>query len=362
LYVRWYQGSKSQMDPVGRDSEHALKMLNKKRLELAYVAAGGEVKEGEGTPEKDPDQNGNRKKMSVAVDEYLKDCRDREGKSGYGLASRTPETYEYRLGFLTEFKPQAYLDEIDVSFIKDFRGFLRKHPKDLGDRTCYNIMQAVSTFLIRNGNSSAKTILKEKSYSPTEVVPYPNEEMVKFFKACSEEEELLFKFFLHSMARDMEVANSEVRDLKFDINVLHISPKPHRKFRLKGKRSGQATKGRKVPLPAIFMARMKNFCKGKAPKELIFPNGIGGVEYHFLRRCKNIAKRAGLSNWEEFDLHRWRKTGATRHHEGHVSVRKIRAWLGHESLEETLAYLGVVDAADETSQEQVNTGALAVFV
>src|ERR1039458_849369 len=138
------------MDPVGRDSEHALKMLNKKRLELAYVAAGGEVKEGEATPDKDPDQNGNRKKMSIAIAEYLADCEDREGKSGYGLASRTPETYEYRLGFLTEFEPEAYLDEIDDTFLKKFRRFLRKHKKDLGDRTCYNIVQAVSTFLLRN--------------------------------------------------------------------------------------------------------------------------------------------------------------------------------------------------------------------
>jgi hypothetical protein len=45
-----------------------------------------------------------------------------------------------------------------------------------------------------------------------------------------------------------------------------------------------------------------------------------------------------------------------------VSVRKIQAWLGHESLEVTLDYLGVEDAADEFSQEQVNNGPLAVYV
>jgi hypothetical protein len=86
LYVSWYEGSEKQTEPVGRDSEHALKMLNKKRLELAYTNAGGEIKHGEVAPDKDPDQNGNRKKMSVAIAEYLADCLDREGKSGYGLA------------------------------------------------------------------------------------------------------------------------------------------------------------------------------------------------------------------------------------------------------------------------------------
>jgi integrase len=69
-----------------------------------------------------------------------------------------------------------------------------------------------------------------------------------------------------------------------------------------------------------------------------------------------------LVTWNQFDLHRWRKTGATRHHESGVSVRKIQAWLGHESLEVTLDYLGVEDAADQHSQEQVNSGALAAFV
>jgi integrase len=110
------------------------------------------------------------------------------------------------------------------------------------------------------------------------------------------------------------------------------------------------------------MARLRTYSEGKAPRDLLFPNGIGGIESHFLRLCKEIAQRAGLPNWDEFNLHRWRKTGATRHHEEGVSVRKIQAWLGHETLEVTLDYLGVADAADESSQEQVNTGALAAYV
>lgn len=394
-YLSWYEKKHKQLEPVGNDPETVLNALQKKRLEMAYVAAGGEIKQPEfkrsleaaylalggqiqpanglilplnltATGEIKQADNGvvsnsQRKLVSEAVKDYLADCKDRQGKSGYGLATRTPQTYEDRLSYLTEFMPEAHMDEINPEFIKSFRRFLRNHDNDLTDRTSYNIMQAVSTFLNKNGSGVAKPFLKEMSFPPTEVIPYSKDEMQKFFAACNEEEELLFKFFLQSMARDMEVANCEVRDLKFDKNILHVCPKPDRKFRLKGKRSGQAKKGRKVPIPALFMARMKDFCKGKGPRDLIFPNGIGGVEYHFLRRCEKIAKRAGL-NWEDFDLHRWRKTGATRHHENGVSVRKIQAWLGHESLEVTLDYLGVDDAADEISQEQVNNGALAAYV
>lgn len=396
-YLSWYIKKRKHLEPAGNNPEAVLQTLQKKRLEMAYVAAGGAIQEPD--PKKTLEaayveaggkighaenetlkasphvtatgeikqgnngvvSDGQRKLVSEVVKDYLTDCKDRQGKSGYGLATRTPKTYENRLCYLTEFMPEAHMDEITPEFIKGFRRFLRNHDNDLTDRTSYNIMQAVSTFLNKNGSGVAKPFLKEMSFPPTEVIPYPNDEMQKFFASCNEEEELLFKFFLHSMARDMEVANCEVRDLKFDKNILHICPKPDRNFRLKGKRSGQAKKGRKVPIPTLFMARMKEFCKGRKPRDLIFPNGIGGVEYHFLRRCEKIAKRAGL-NWEDFDLHRWRKTGATRHHEKGVSVRKIQAWLGHESLEVTLDYLGVEDAADEISQEQVNNGALAAFV
>lgn len=366
-YYLTYNDGDRHMDPLGPDPAHAVRMLEIKRLELALVVAGGQVKRNEdlNKPAEPPSQTKSaveRKTVRQGVAGYLEYCLTRQGKSGYGLAVRTTEAYSYRLGFLVEFRPDAYLDEIDGEFIQKFLAFLRTHKSDLGDRTCYNILQAVSTFLLRNGIGVARTYLKDISYPPTEVIPYPDEDMEKFFAACTDEEKLIFKFFLHSMAREMEVAHCETRDLKFATNVLHISPKPDRDFRLKGKRSGQAKKGRQVPLPAVFMTRMKKYCEGKGPRELLFPNGVGGVEMHFLRMCKEIAQWAGLLNWDEFNLHRWRKTGATRHHEDGVSVRKIQSWLGHETLEVTLDYLGVADAADESSQEQVNTGALSEFV
>ena len=203
FYVSWYDGKKKQMDPVGRDPEHALRMTKLKRAALAYVSAGGEVKDtnrvqnlaqssagrevknshdaqlpaGDST-ESDVNKNNpvasstaNRKSLSTAISEYLADCLDRQGKSGYGLAPRTHETYEYRLGFLAEFGPKAFLDEIDEKFVKTFRRSLREHKKDLSDRTSYNVMQAVSTFLLRNGNAAAKPILKEMSFPPTDRYP-----------------------------------------------------------------------------------------------------------------------------------------------------------------------------------------------
>lgn len=47
FYVSWYDGKKKQIDPVGRDPEHALRMANRKRAALAYVSAGGEIKQAD---------------------------------------------------------------------------------------------------------------------------------------------------------------------------------------------------------------------------------------------------------------------------------------------------------------------------
>lgn len=364
-YVVFYRGAERCTESAGRNAKEALDLLKRKQVELLYVAQGGHVSTplpaafDPGAAVAPPKE---RKSLKEAIKEYLEDCRDRQGKSGYGMAPRTVETYSGRLPLLLEYSPEAYMDEIDLPFVRGFRRFLRNHPKDFSDRTAVNIMQAVNTFLIWHGNHVAKPILKEMSFEEKPVRPYTEDHIRAFFAVCTKWEEILFKLFLHSMGRDMEVAHLMVRDLNFEKSVIHFSPKPDLGFRLKGKRSGQAKMGRRIPIPAAYMAKLKNFCEGKKSNDLVFPNRNGGVQTHFLDKCKRIAKRAELRDWDEFNLHRWRKTCATSRHEDGASVRKIQSWLGHESLEVTLAYLGVEDAADEVSQEQVNSGALAGYV
>jgi hypothetical protein len=53
------------------------------------------------------------------------------------------------------------------------------------------------------------------------------------------------------------------------------------------------------------------------PHDLVFPNGEGKPDGHFLRKLKAIAKKAGV---EGAELHRFRKTYADTLHEEGVSV------------------------------------------
>ncbi len=186
-YISWYEGTRKWMEPLGPDSDVAKVAFDKKSAELRFIAAGGEVKQAE-------EERGSRTKLTKAIKEYLDDCLDRQGKSGYGLAKGTVKAYRYRLEYLKEFKPEAFLDEVDIDFIKRFRRFLLDHPDDLGDRSCYNAMQTVSTFLNKHDIMAAKQVLKEMSYPPKPVIPYTDEDLTEFFGACKEKEARIFKF------------------------------------------------------------------------------------------------------------------------------------------------------------------------
>ena len=88
------------------------------------------------------------------------------------------------------------------------------------------------------------------------------------------------------------------------------------------------------------------------PNAFLFPNSQGGLEGHFLRKCKGVAELAGLDG-STFTLHSWRRTWATRLHESGVSARTIQYRLGHSNLKTTLRYLGVIgdDSVSEAEKE-----------
>jgi integrase/recombinase XerD len=92
--------------------------------------------------------------------------------------------------------------------------------------------------------------------------------------------------------------------------------------------------------------------KGKAdPTALIFPNEQGKPQGHFLRMLKNTVEEAEIAG--QWELHKFRKTFATFHHEHGVSVRTLQNWLGHSDLATTMAYLKGSDAASEHAQSLV---------
>ena len=73
------------------------------------------------------------------------------------------------------------------------------------------------------------------------------------------------------------------------------------------------------------------------PHDLVFPNGEGKPDGHFLRKLKAIAKKAGVEGAELT-----------------APLPSLPLRSGHESLDVTLAYLKGKDAESEEAQEHAN--------
>ena len=67
---------------------------------------------------------------------------------------------------------------------------------------------------------------------------------------------------------------------------------------------------------------------------------------------KNCKEHAVCEEWE---LHRFRKTSASTYLLNGANIRQIQKWLGHHSLDVTLAYLADEDDTSEPVREQVNS-------
>lgn len=100
-----------------------------------------------------------------------------------------------------------------------------------------------------------------------------------------------------------------------------------------------------------------------APSEL-FMRELGAKTYEeFLLRLGDKKKVSCKTHpvCEQWILHRFRKTCATRWHENGIPVRTIQKWLGHKKLETTVKYLGLADLKDPKTRAQVDASFAGIF-
>jgi len=368
-YLAYYEGKHRQMPPVGRFADAAKQKLVQKRKELDARATGVELPP-ETEPEPKPESN-----LAAEVEKYLSQMMSFVGNDGYGRTKKSVNAYRNRLSFYLRFCTEKRVTDLrlgDYDHLMEYVGWLRKQAKRNGktisDRYVFNIFATLGTFALSlDITVPAKKILPKLGYKKKDVKAHTDRELQSLWASCMPDEELLYKFFLWSMGREQEVAHTEVGDLDFINNTVHICPKPHRNYRLKSKRNRNGNVGdRYVPIHASLMARLKEYIERKKLREgdLLFANLEGNVEGHYLRKLQEIVKRANLpGKWE---LHKLRKTGATLHYGGGkgVPLATISQWLGHSSLQMTEIYLDVKSTApaQEHIQHMIGAGALAAHV
>jgi len=269
-----------------------------------------------------------------------------------GKDPKTIKTYRVAVaGFVTSCSKKKYVDEIEKQDLFDYMAWLRKQPlpkrkHSNPDRTYSNKLSHTVIFLKAFGKERLLKKSEYPAYEEKTISAHTDAELTTLYSHADGNERFLLDFFLGSGVRDLEAAHAEVSDLKG--NVLEIKRKPHLNWKPKQHHC------RKITLPQSLVDSARKREK-KCGSPLLFPNGCGLPNRHLLRDLQNLAKKSGAVFHVE--LHKLRKTAATRWAVAGMPVHVIQRLLGHKSLETTQRYLADVDLSGDVMQKAVEAAA-----
>jgi integrase len=136
-----------------------------------------------------------------------------------------------------------------------------------------------------------------------------------------------------TIRQPQEVMYAYWSDVNFAASTIRVSHKPDRGW------TPKAYKEREIPIPTKLVKRLKAW-RAKADEScgLVFPTARCKPKLDFLDCLKAVAERAKV-NPDNFWLHKFRATFATRCLWAGVDLRTVQQWLGHSDMESTMRYL-----------------------
>jgi integrase len=318
-YLEWRDGPKRVRISVGKSAADAHTRRLRKEAELNARNNGISVIPQDGASE--------HRRITEAVASYLAEIK-------ISRSAATHSAYALALRNFAESCDKTYLEEIDRLDLLEYVRYMRE---DLGlvDRTCHNRFEHVLTFLKANGIEKLAKKRDWPKYVTQEPESYEDDELEKFFAACDPEEKIYFEFYLMTGFRKKEVTFCTWPDVDLKHGVVRVTTKPEYGFRPKD------WEEREVPIPDRLVRSLKKWAKNRNGSQLVFPTRNGTPRKHrtqLLELCKAVAQRAGL-NADDFWLHKFRATFATKHLQAGVDLRTVQLWLGHKDLESTMRYL-----------------------
>jgi integrase/recombinase XerD len=246
---------------------------------------------------------------------------------------KTLAAYTTALNYFVEScSTKTHLTDIDRLDMLKFTAFLRDE-KEQSPRSCWNKFSNVMSFLKANGIRGLVGKNDWPRYTEEEPEIYENDELEKLFAACDAEEKIWFEFFLMTGMREQEVMHTYWSDINLAAATVRVTHKPDRGW------TPKAYKERSIPIPAKLVTSLKAW-KAEADKKcaLVFPTAGCKPKFDFLDCLKAVAERAELKK-EDFWLHKFRATFATRCLWTGVDLRTVQSYLGHSDMESTMRYL-----------------------
>jgi integrase len=328
-YLEWREGKKRRRLSVGSDAQDALGRRQRKEAELNAQNNGVPIL---------PENCNGQCSVAGAISQFLQE-------TALTKKPKTLAAYTTALNYFTESCRKPYLHEIERHDLLRFSAFLRD-VKAQAPRSCWNKFANVMTFLKANGIVGLAKKGDWPRYTEEEPEMYEHEVLDKLFKACTEEERLWFEFFLMTGMREQEVMYTYWSDVNFAASTVRVSHKQDRNW------TPKAYKEREIPIPTKLVKALKaRRAKSDKTCTLVFPTSGCNPKLDFLDCLKAIAERAKLDK-EDFWLHKFRATFATRCLWAGVDLRTVQQWLGHSDMESTMRYLK--PSRSEVVREKVN--------
>jgi integrase len=260
-------------------------------------------------------------------------------KDGTPLDGETVTAYSQHVDELLaacEESGHRYPEEVDGDDLRTMLDRLRQD--DYAHNSICNHYTSVVCFLRYCGVDHKALLPYSERPTPEhdDPVAYTEEEVQKFFAACGNERyRLVFEFLLKVGARELEAAHLEWTDIRDDgrTATVKIENKRHLNHRTKTRKS------RVVPLEHNLADKLAAWHRNNPKTKLVFGTEADKVDWHFLRACKSIARRAGFDE-SDWWTHKWRDTFCTWTLRRRPDLlRTVQKWAGHASITTTEKYL-----------------------
>jgi len=316
---------------VGKDAADALIRRDRKVAELEAASNGLTVTNADPT----------RRLVSDAAEEYLTDIEAHK-------PSKTLAAYRIAITYFRESCKKTFVEDITRRDLLAFKTYLADE-KEQSDRSVWNKFSAVMGFLKSVGHTGKNIgVVKHDWPEYDEETPevYEDDELVKFYAACDEDEARWFRFFELTGMREGEVQHCQWSWI--DMSKRTITVQPNKRLGWRPKKN----KTRSIPMSAPLVDLLKDWRKKTADStcDLVFPTAGCNIKLDFLDCLKAIAKRAKLfckkcdgcaqetPNCERWFLHKFRSSFATKVVRK-ADLRTAMEWLGHTDTASTLRYL-----------------------
>jgi integrase len=327
----WYEGGKRMRKSVGKDAADAINQRDRKVAELTAASNGLTVTNGDPT----------KRLVSDAAEEYLADIEAHK-------SSKTLAAYRTAITYFRESCKKTFVEDITRRDLLAFKTYLADE-KEQSDRSVWNKFSAVMGFLKSVGHTGKNIgVVKHDWPEYDEETPevYEDDELVKFYAACDEDEARWFRFFELTGMREGEVQHCQWSWI--DMSKRTITVQPNKRLGWRPKKN----KTRSIPMSAPLVDLLKDWRKKTADStcDLVFPTAGCNIKLDFLDCLKAIAKRAKLfckkcdgcaqetPNCERWFLHKFRSSFATKVVRK-ADLRTAMEWLGHTDTASTLRYL-----------------------